>query len=1401
MSDLERQFHETWLGMVQPIEGLVVSVPVLVDAQCIERQLPEVQSKLLGLCPVQATAGAGAADGQGPGGEGGRAIRDLGELFGELLGLTPDLFDVGDALPEDLSLYVPEGRQLLRPTMGLRKLDAKGGSQGQDGHRDTGETGQPQPSVDATAASKAGERYVALVLDVAAAATEGLGLDLDKPETVTGSWDYPAAAKFDRLLRHCRVPIGILTNHEVVRLVYAPHGESSGHITFRIDDMATVGGRPILDAFVMLLSASRFFGVAEERALPALLAESRKRQANVTNELAEQVFDALQVLLRGFEAAAERDGRDILDDALAREGDHLYKGLLTVLLRLVFLLYAEDRGLLPTEQPLYAEHMSVLGLFQALQEDAGAHPDSMSRRFGAWGRLLAIFRAVFLGVEHGELRMPARRGTLFDPHRFPFLEGWGPAGSAPIVMAEDRAAVRVPTVDDETIFRVLEKLVLFEGQRLSYRTLDVEQIGSVYEALMGFHVLRLPSGAVCMRPNGVWLTAEELREVPPARRPKWLKEVIGLSTAQAAELSATVQNNPALQAEAWEETGMDPGESRQVADRQILDALTRYAKGRPADGSWPGARRGRPAPWRAQAGQLVLQPGAERRRTSSHYTPRSLSAPIVRRTLEPLLACMGTEPSSEALLELKICDPAMGSGAFLVEACRFVGDALVAAWTREGRIAEMTGAHEDPVLHARRMVAQRCLYGVDKNESAVELAKLSLWLVTLAKDLPFTFIDHALRHGDSLVGLSFDQIRAFHWKPEKQVHLAEQVLKDALDEAITIRQEILGLAADPSPEAQREKRRLLLDSEDACQRAKLVGDVVVGAFFAHDNDKDRETERLRRLDLAERWLTGDGTAEAELRELQATIRERLPVFHWMLEFPEVFYAERPDPLDEERVNRAAFMDAFVGNPPFMAKAAIIEQGGQEYVRWLLAVHADSSGAADVVAHFFRRAGALIGQHGTVGLVATNTIAQGDTRQTGLVPLMSSGFLIYDAVRSMTWPGTAAVVIAIVHMAVGNPGKSVSCRLLDGLQVSAIDSRLRQGVDRRDPVALACMAELRFMGPKAYGLGFILTQPEREALVAEDPKNAACLFPYLGGDELNTSPSQSSERHVIYFGQRSLQEAEQWPALLGLVRERVWPERAKAKETTADGAHRKKYWWQFAQPRPELFEALADLKRCLVTARVTKHMCFSFQHTDRLFNEKLYVFPLDRDTHFAILQSRVHGAWTWLLSSTMKTDLNYSASDCFDTFPFPQPDPRTVIPSLEAIGERLYSARAKYMLETQQGLTQTYNKLKDPSCHDAPIAELRRMHEEMDRAVLDAYGWSDVVVPPFCPASPAEQAALEAFNDEVIDRLFALNAERAEEERLAGLGGGKKGKQAVRGKKGGGTVRDGSDGQGELGFGP
>jgi hypothetical protein len=148
---------------------------------------------------------------------------------------------------------------------------------------------------------------------------------------------------------------------------------------------------------------------------------------------------------------------------------------------------------------------------------------------------------------------------------------------------------------------------------------------------------------------------------------------------------------------------------------------------------------------------------------------------------------------------------------------------------------------------------------------------------------------------------------------------------------------------------------------------------------------------------------------------------------------------------------------------------------------------------------------------------------------------------------------------------------------------------------------------------------------------------------------------------------------------------------------------------------------------------------------------------------------------------MKQDLNYAASDCFETFPFPQPDPRAVIPALEDIGQRLYDARAKFMIDTQQGLTQTYNHLKDPDDHEPRIEELRALHLEMDRAVLDAYGWSDIPVPPYTtPVTDAERKALGAFEDEVIDRLFILNAQRAEQERI--LGGAAAPEKKPKGRK-------------------
>jgi hypothetical protein len=1537
----DHHFHETWLGMVQP-DGLVVSVPVLVDAQCARRLPLEVHRHFLELCPPLDPRHRGPGDPP-------RAIADLAAFLADLLDLTPDLYDIGDALPDELSLWVPEGRQLLRPTLALKNdpqltpasgypappaPEAAGPRAGRRSamlESETNDWTAARPGREdarVLAGPRAGRRSAMLesetndwtaarpgredarVLagpragrrramststppDHHAPSTESPtdtsrfdgrdgarplqtpgqgdpltttkgdlpnlyhlllwdlpdGLPLDKPETRTGPWEHPPAAKFERLLRHCRVPIGLLTNRRELRLVYAPHGESSGSITFRVDDMATVDGRPILDALVMLLSAHRLYGADLSHQLPALLRQSRERQADVTNELARQVLEALEILLRGFEAAAERDGSRLLEDALARDDDHLYGGLLTVLLRLVFVLYSEDRDLLPVENPLYQRHLSLLALFDELQRDVGEHPDSMARRFGAWGRLIALFRAIHYGASWSaphagvdvsaerpeSLRgtaanapspgfdLPARGGSLFDPNVYPFLEGWGPGGSAPVHLAEERARVRVPSIADETVYRVLEKLLVLEGQRLSYRSLDVEQIGSVYEALMGYHVERVASTAACLGPDRVWVERAELEEVAASLRAKWIKERTGLTNAKSRELADAF-----TAAEKSADPKTAPTAARDEALDNVLDAVLAEARLR-------GTATARP-------GGLVLQPGEERRRTSSHYTPRSLSQPIVRKTLEPLLRCIGDEPSSELLLELKVCDPAMGSGAFLVEACRALGDELLAAWTREGALERIAptdpkqAAHRgsgDPLLRARRLVAQRCLYGVDKNPFAVELAKLSLWLVTLARDLPFTFVDHALRCGDSLVGLDFDQIRAFHWSRDApggkkgkkgrqsdggslQLDLVEGELRRALEEAIALRRGI-GEVDDELPGARKEMERLAEDARDALERVRLIADVCLGAFFAESKPKDRERERQRRLELVRLWLVGaaqgvevslahllgegsvSATAskaekaapseddelegdddpaiddapnerfrrrvEAELRDLQAELHASVRPFHWMLELPEIFYAERPDPLEESHVNRAAFMDGFMGNPPFAGKNQIASAGGPLYVDWLQTVHPGSHGNADLVAHFFRRADALLGKHGAIGLIATNTIAQGDTRATGLQALARNGHVIYDAVQSMPWPGDASVAVAVVHTAKGRPAQLAPSPHLDGADAPAINSRLRPKPERADPRPLRSNAGCSFVGSYVLGMGFVLSQEERADLVARDRRNAERVFPYLGGEELNTHPLQEHSRYVISFGQMSLEEAERWPDLLAIVRETVKPERDRLANNP-DGRRRKQYWWQFGRWTPALFEAIAPLAHCLANSRHSKHLVFALQPTDRIFSEATYVYPLAAYTPFAVLQSRIHEPWARLLSSSLEDRLRYAASDCFETFPFPSPEPRTVIPALEAAGQSLYEARAAFMRDTWQGLTQTYNALKDPENHDPAIEHLRTLHEDLDRAVLAAYGWHDLVprLPPFRdPTNDSEAKAQEAFQDDIVDRLFLLNEERAEDE--------------------------------------
>ena len=978
--------HQEWLGYVQPT-GLVVSIPALVDASAfLNRNYGPDHQRFLSALPKNGD------------GEVVPEIPDFVQFATDVLNWDASLLNGSpgaELVPTDLEVNLENYNETLRPKYALKNLE--------------------------------GERKWLLLVDVFPT-----GTDLDQPFAPHDrAWQASPQARSEKLLRQTGVGIGLLFNGREVRLVYAPEKELSGYITFKLAEMVRVAGRPIFAAFRMLLESERLYSVAEKERLPAILANSRKYQNVVSTLLAEQVLEALYEMLRGFQAANDQTKGELLRDVLARDSDHVYHGLLTTLLRLVFVLYAEDRGLLSTD-PVYSNHYSVRGLYERLRADAGRYTDTMDQRHGAWAQLLALFRLVYSGASHGAMKIPAREGYLFDPDRYLFLEGRHEKKDKPVI----------PRVGDGVVYRVLSKLLLLDGERLSYRTLAVEQIGSVYQAIMGFSLQVATGRSIAIRPakkHGAPATInlEDLLSTAPDKRSKrFTDETDQKVTGQAADALKSAATIDDLLA---------------ALERKIAKAVT-------------------PVPVPKDA--MVFQSSDERRKSGSHYTPSSLTGPIVEAALEPVLKQLGTNPTPTQILNLKVCDLAMGSAAFLVEACRQLGDALTKAWHVHKETPPVP-TDEGESLYAQRMIAQRCLYGLDKNPMAADLAKLSLWLATLAKDHPFTFLDHSLRHGDALVGLTRHQISTFHWLDEQNVLLdLERELRKRMGRVSEYRARILA-ARDDVPYSKL--KQALDGADESLEISRKIGDAIVAAFFCADKPKDREKKRGQLAELTEAALK-DSTSEAwdVLEETIAHLQrgpKGLSPFHWELEFPEVFTSDAGG-------KATGGFDVIVGNPPFAGKNTLIDAHADGYVTWLQTIHPGSHGNSDLVAHFFRRAFDLLGVYGCFGLIATNTIGQGDTRSTGLRWICSNGGTIYRARKRLRWPGEAAVVVSVIHVC---KGELKAPFLLDNRDVTRITAYLFHAGGHEDPVRLRANANRSFQGSVVLGMGFTFDDDNKDGI--------------------------------------------------------------------------------------------------------------------------------------------------------------------------------------------------------------------------------------------------------------------------------------------------------------------------------
>lgn len=1198
-----------------------------------------------------------------------------------------------------------------------------------------------------------------------------------------------AATPVDRLAQLCRhhdIELGLATDGRWWALVWAPRGGVTTTAVFDAVAWPESAERDVLRAFVSLLSRTRFFGVPDEEKLGALLEKSKDSQEEITEALGVQVRQAVELLVSAIGRAdtQEREsGKPGLQHVDAHE---VYRGSVSVMMRVVFLLFAEERGLLPSDNELYVKAYSAGRLCAELEQRVlEGSEDDLEYTYTAWHRLLALFEAVYRGVEHPRLRMHAHDGSLFNPDEF----GWLPLH-----------------IDDRTVLHMLRAVQYVEigsgrskeRRTLSFRELDVEQIGYVYEGLLSYDGFRGDELVVGL------IGKQGLEEEIPLRELETLAAQCPDIPTLAAKVAAEYKDSRIGSAKALEKKLAPLAGGEKEEARKKLLAVVR--------GDYPLAERLltfyglirtdlRGLPVVVMPGELYVTESPLRKNTGTHYTPRFLAEQVVEGALEPLVYTPGPLQtankdkwklkSSEEILSLKVADIAMGSAAFLVAAARYLGDKLIEAWTREGdeRVRDYAVAPEgansddDPVsIEARRQIIEHCLYGVDINPMAVEMAKLSLWLVSMDPHRPFTFLDDRLAAGDSLLGItSLEQLEYMHMDPKKGREIHERGLVDftagvreLIGEVAEERRKLAGIDGS-TMEGLARKRSVLADAELKTNRARLFADLCVGAALAHAGRGERGLRdgSIAAADYARRIEIAEMEARQEARRwLEADLPEggfRREPLHWPLIFPEVF-------------ENSGF-DAVIGNPPFLGGKKISGPLGVAYREYLVNLVASGvKGNADLIAYFELRSHVIINRQGQTGLIATNTLAQGDTREVSLDQLAASGVTIRKSIKSEAWPSKSA---AIEYCAVWTSNAELSKDApisADGLFVPGITSSLNSisramGIPQR----LASNRELTFIGNLVNGIGFVVSEKEADELNQKDKSSREVLRRYINGQDINSRPSVNASRLIIDFQDWPLDHAEKYAACMERVRLLVKPERDNLPDSKR--ATREK-WWQYEKLAPGLRRAIVGLDRVVAITLVSKTVMPVMVPTGQVFSHMLGIFATGDTAMLTLLSSASHYWWAITRASTLETRIRYTPSDVFETFPMPE-----FTTEMRELGDRLDTFRRAVMLSRDSGLTRTYNLVFDPACNDDDIEELRRIHRAIDEATIRAYGWEDRIEAVGGLDHGFHKVGREtrytigpAAQREILDSLLELNHERYAEEVLKGLHD-KKGKRKPSGEQG------------------
>ena len=593
-------------------------------------------------------------------------------------------------------------------------------------------------------------------------------------QTPNDLWAATPVDRTEALLRENKVQLGIVTDGRWWGLVCAREGAMAA--SGIVDALTWIEEPRTRDAFLALIGRQHIIGGDPTERLPVLFEESVAAAEEITEALGSQVRSAVELLIQSFsESAADADRRGLPDPLPARTHD-TYEAAVTVMMRVVFLLFAEERGLLPSGELFDQGYGIARELDRLIARETEESEEALDSTSLTWHRLLATSQALFSGASFESLRMPAYGGSLFDPARFPFLTATNEQGTLAV------------TVSDRVMLHVLRSVQIAdikgEARRISFRDIDVEQIGYIYEGLLGYTANKVDQtyvglkGTTGVEPEIPLAKLEELAEANPdpkklaAAIRAWVEE--DQPSAKAASAAAlakaiTADVDPSVVSALTQAVGDDP---------ELRDRV------RP----WLGLIRLdlRKRPFVVLPGGLMVKETPSRKNAGAHYTPKSLAEEVVLHALQPLCYSPGPHQtadeaawklkSSDELLDLKVADIACGSGAFLVAAARYLADRLVEAWIAED---PANAARKDLHTRAIRQVVANCLYGADINDMAVEMCKLSLWLVSLDRDLPFSFVDDKVFLGNSLLGLtSLDQLRRLHIDPA-QVDVDETVRRSS----------------------------------------------------------------------------------------------------------------------------------------------------------------------------------------------------------------------------------------------------------------------------------------------------------------------------------------------------------------------------------------------------------------------------------------------------------------------------------------------------------------------------------------------------------------------------------------------------------------------------------------------